>query len=30
MLLMVEKEIRGEIFHAIHRYAKWNNKYIKN
>ena len=30
MLLMVEKEIRGGIFHAIHRYAKGNNKYIKN
>ena len=30
MLLMVEKEIRGGICHAIHRYAKANNKYIKN
>ena len=26
MLLMVEKRIRGEICHAIHRYAKANNK----
>ena len=30
MLLMVEKEIRGGIYHAIHRYAKANNKYMKN
>ena len=30
MLLMVEKEIRGGICHAIHRYAKANNKYMKN
>ena len=30
ILLMVEKGIRGGIFHAIHRYAKANNKYIKN
>ena len=30
MLLMVEKRIRGEMCHAIHRYAKANNKYIKN
>ena len=29
MLLMVEKGIRGGICHAIHRYAKANNKYIK-
>ena len=28
MLLMVEKGIRGEICHAIHRYAKVNNKYM--
>ena len=27
MLLMVEKGIRGRICHAIHRYAKSNNKY---
>ena len=30
MLLMVEKGIKGGICHAIHRYAKTNNKYIKN
>ena len=30
MLLMVEKNIRGEICHAIHRYAKANNKYMRN
>ena len=30
MLLMVEKGIRRGICHAIHRYAKINNKYIKN
>ena len=30
MLLMVEKGIRGEISHAIHRYAKANNKYMKD
>ena len=30
MLLMVEKGIRGEICHAIYRYAKVNNKYMKN
>ena len=30
MLLMVEEEIRGGIFPAIHRHAKANNKYIKN
>ena len=30
MLLVVDKEIRGEICHAIHRYAKANNKYMKN
>ena len=30
MLLMVEKGIRGEICHAIHRYAKANNKYTKD
>ena len=28
MLLIVEKSIIGEIFHAIHQYAKVNNKYI--
>ena len=30
MLLMLEKGIRGGICHAIHRYAKANNKYRKN
>ena len=30
MLLMIEKGIRGGIFHAIHRYAKANNKYTKD
>ena len=30
LLLMVEKGIRGLICHAIHRYAKANNKYLKN
>ena len=28
-LLMVEEGIRGGICHAIHRYAKANNKYMK-
>ena len=30
MLLMVDKGTRGGICHAIHRYAKANNKYVKN
>ena len=30
MLLMVEKGIRGGMFHAIHRYAEANKKYMKN
>ena len=30
MLLMVEKGIRREICHAIHQYAKTNNKYMHN
>ena len=29
MVLTVEKRIRGGIFHAIHRCAKANNKYMK-
>ena len=29
-LLMVKKGIRGGICHAIHRYAKAYNKYMKN
>ena len=30
MLIMVEKRIRGGICHAINRYGKAYNKYIKN
>ena len=30
MLLMVEKGITGGICHAIHRYTKSSNKYMKN
>ena len=30
MLLTVEKEIRGGVCHAIYRYAKANNIYMKN
>ena len=30
MLLMVEERIRGGICHSIHRYAKANNKHMKN
>ena len=30
MLLIVEKGIRGRIFQAVHRYAKANNKHMKN
>ena len=29
MLLMVEKRIRGGVCHAIQRYTKANNKYMK-
>ena len=30
MLLMVKKGIRGGICNTIHRYAKANNKYVKD
>ena len=30
MFMMVEKGVRGGICHVIHRYAKANNKYVKN
>ena len=30
ILLMVEKGIRGGIFHSVYLYAKSNNKYMKN
>ena len=30
MLLMVEKGIRSEACHVMHRYAKANNKHMKN
>ena len=30
MLLMVEKAIRGGLCHSINRYAKANNKYMKD
>ena len=29
MLLIVEKSIRGGIFHSVYEYAKANNKYIE-
>ena len=30
MLLMIEEGIRGGICHAVHRYAKANNNYMKS
>ena len=30
MLLIVEKGVRGGIYHAMHRYAKRNSKYMKS
>ena len=30
MLLMVEKDIRGGICHAVHQYVKANRKYMKD
>ena len=30
MLLMVEEGIRGRMYHAVHTYAKANNKYMNN
>ena len=30
MLLMVQKGIRERIFHSVYRYAKANNKYMKD
>ena len=30
MLLMIEEGIRGGICHAVYRYVKGNNKYMKN
>ena len=30
MLLMIKKDIRGEICHSIYRHSKANNKYMKN
>ena len=30
MLLMIEKDIRGELYHSIYRYTKANKKYMKD
>ena len=30
MLLMLEKSIRGKMFHSIFRYANANKKYMEN
>ena len=30
MLLMIEVGIRSEMYQSVHRYAKVNNKYMKN
>ena len=30
ILLRIEKGIKGEICHAIHKYEKANNKYMRN
>ena len=30
MLLIIEEGIRGEMCHAVHRFAKANNKYMRN
>ena len=30
MFLMIEEGIRGGICHAVHRYAKANNEYMKD
>ena len=30
MLLIVGKDIRGEIYHSIYQYTKANNKYMKD
>ena len=30
MLLMVEKDIRWRIYHAIHQYTKSNNRYMND
>ena len=30
MMLMVEKSIKGRIYHSIYQYAKANKKYMKD